>query len=187
MSEWMTLIHDNDYEIMIEEPFSIRKKSTGKIIAEHYDAEGYVCVHLNRRNFYKHRIIAEMFIPNPDGLPCVDHISRIRDDNRLQNLRWCSYSDNNRNRGSSRNVTYNYIDELPDEVIDVNHYSKWNFDNLYFNAESNTFYFFNGVRYRELIIYEDEKTGALYVRAYDTDNKRRSILYNKFKREYHLI
>ena len=33
--EWIELIHDRDYEIMTEEPFTIRKKSTKRIIKEH--------------------------------------------------------------------------------------------------------------------------------------------------------
>lgn len=48
-----------------------------------------------------HRIVAELFIPNPYNLPCVDHI----DGNRLNNmavgnktnLRWVTYTENNNN------------------------------------------------------------------------------------------
>ena len=45
-----------------------------------------------------HRIIAETFIPNPDNLPEVDHINRIRTDNRIENLRWVDRIDQNKNR-----------------------------------------------------------------------------------------
>lgn len=35
-----------------------------------------------------HRMVAECFIPNPENKYSVDHINRIRHDNRVQNLRW---------------------------------------------------------------------------------------------------
>ena len=51
-----------------------------------------------KRKYYKiHRLIMLHFVPNPDNLPCVDHINRIRHDNRIENLRWSSIRDNNIN------------------------------------------------------------------------------------------
>ena len=59
---------------------------------------GYKAVCLNKggkKYRYKlHRIIAATFIPNPDNLPCVDHINNLRYDNRPENLRWCTVRQN---------------------------------------------------------------------------------------------
>ena len=43
---------------------------------------------------YLHRLIAETFIPNPDNLPCVNHIDGNKTNNDLHNLEWCSLLDN---------------------------------------------------------------------------------------------
>jgi DNA-directed RNA polymerase specialized sigma24 family protein len=52
-------------------------------------------VSLGRNNHrYVHRLVAEAFLPNPDGLPQVDHIDGDRKNNRLENLRWVTARQN---------------------------------------------------------------------------------------------
>lgn len=62
---------------------------------------GYVRIHIsiNGKVYNKpvHRLVAEMFCPNPEHKPYVDHINAIRDDNRADNLRWVTSSENNKN------------------------------------------------------------------------------------------
>ena len=71
------------------------------------DAGGY-CVYPvvyndGRKTKRLHRIVAELFIPNPDNLPQVDHINGDRADNRVENLRWASRNQNQHNKSIQAN------------------------------------------------------------------------------------
>lgn len=41
-----------------------------------------------------HRLIAQHFVPNPNSLPCVNHKNGVKSDNRIENLEWCTKSQN---------------------------------------------------------------------------------------------
>lgn len=64
-----------------------------------YDDYEYVQVlnnsgYLSAGGEYVHRLVAMFHISNPDELPCVNHIDGDKTNNHINNLEWCSYSDN---------------------------------------------------------------------------------------------
>jgi len=52
-----------------------------------------------------HCLVAEAFIPNPNNKPEIDHINRNSLDNRVENLRWVTRSENQINKRIPKNNT----------------------------------------------------------------------------------
>ena len=59
---------------------------------------GYFQVSLCKKGFVKifsvHRLVAINFIPNPQNKKVVNHINGIKTDNRVKNLEWCTFAEN---------------------------------------------------------------------------------------------
>ena len=184
--EWQSLKNHDDYEININYPYQIRRKDDKKIIKEYSDKDGYIiCSNIDGKQMKKHRLIGFQWIENddPEHKTFIDHKNRIVSDNRIENLRWVSCSENNSNRNSNNGVKLEYVDEISNDAILVNSYAKYTFEDLYFH--NNVFYKYNGIQYRILPVKEN-KNEIKFVRAPDENGIRRTIYYTKFKREYNI-
>ena len=77
----------------------VRNDTTGKLLKAFDLDTGYTIIHLYKnkkmKNLKLHRVIAQAFIPNPKQEKCINHINGNRHDNRIENLEWCSHSENN--------------------------------------------------------------------------------------------
>lgn len=88
------LIVDSDGTVTI--PTCARhKEHKAKIL---YDRDGYEMVCFKYKQYRVHKLVAELFVPNPENKPCIDHKNRIRTDNRADNLEWVTVLENNYNK-----------------------------------------------------------------------------------------
>ena len=69
-----------------------------------------------------HRIVAEVFIPNVDGKPCINHKDGNPLNNHYSNLEWCTYSENNKHAvmNGLRKPAHNYDQKSNKAVIGKN-------------------------------------------------------------------
>jgi hypothetical protein len=70
----------------------------GKPLLKETTLDGYQRIVLMKeaikRRFMCHRLVAQEFIPNPEGKPFINHINGNKSDNRVENLEWCTQSEN---------------------------------------------------------------------------------------------
>lgn len=73
------------------------KRKNPKIIGKPKDSSyGYVALYNSEGSKTEtvHRIVANHFIPNPENKPCVNHKDGDKTNNCVDNLEWCTYSEN---------------------------------------------------------------------------------------------
>jgi hypothetical protein len=77
-----------------------KKPSRGNLVAGQHCAyfnNGYYQAILKGKRYKCHRIVLILHGMEPKPGQIADHINRDRKDNRIENLRWATYSQNNRN------------------------------------------------------------------------------------------
>lgn len=76
----------------------IWSKRKNKNIAKKLNNRGYYLVNLSIsgkvKTYQLHRLIATAFIENPESLPVVNHKDGNKLNNRVENLEWCTHSQN---------------------------------------------------------------------------------------------
>lgn len=99
------------------------KNDKGYIMKPNYNKHtGYCQIALcyaprKYKHFNLHRLVAELFVPNPHSYNEVNHKNEIRTDNRADNLEWCTHkynsnygnhkariSESQRNHGNSKSI-----------------------------------------------------------------------------------
>lgn len=80
--------------------YDLTKRIEPKELNYRYTKTGYARVYMRREStnkredIYVHRIIAELFIENPNNLSDVNHKDNNRSNNKAENLEWLSHKDN---------------------------------------------------------------------------------------------
>lgn len=78
---------------------SIGRKCGGRMLKPRYDKDGYLrvtlCKNGKQKTRFIHSLVAGAFVPNPNGLPQVNHRDEVKDNNNVENLEWCTSKYNN--------------------------------------------------------------------------------------------
>ena len=103
-----------------------------KIMKATTTRKGYLTIGLAKngkaKRYLVHRIVATHFIENPHNKPCINHKDYNRKNNRVSNLEWCTYLENNEYSSErihckrhvvKSNTGYKYISKTKDDYYYV--------------------------------------------------------------------
>ena len=91
----------------------VRNCNTGRILKPGWGTGGYLkvtlCKDSKKFTCRIHKLVANEFIDNPNNKKCIDHINNDRVDNTVTNLRFATYSENQRNKPKKQNTSSQYL------------------------------------------------------------------------------
>jgi hypothetical protein len=102
MEQWKDVIgYEGSYQVSNlgnVRSLNYRRQGFAQNLVPKLSNRGYYHVHLRKdgkvKDFTIHRLVAMMFLPNFRELPEINHINEVKTDNRVENLEWCTRSQN---------------------------------------------------------------------------------------------
>ena len=131
-----------------------------RLMGGHHKEYWVIDLHNNKkvRTHYVHKLIAEMFIPNPYNLPCVNHKDENKTNNKIENLEWCTVAYNNQYNGlrkrASRKTSKKLLAFNCESGLIIEYDSKREADRQGFSRELISKAIQNNKKYRNYIWYE---------------------------------
>jgi hypothetical protein len=102
MSETWKDIAEYNGEYQVSSLGKVKSVKNNLVLKHWLSTRGYGVVHLWTGGEVKkclvHRLVANVFIPNPESKPYIDHINTVKTDNRVENLRWVTSKENSNNK-----------------------------------------------------------------------------------------
>ncbi len=112
---------------------NVKNNTTGRILKPEITDDGYLRVYLKHeegklKHLYIHRLVAQIFLPNPDNKETVDHQDGDRQNNHVRNLRWATHLEQGRNKDCSPKEEHNRDRTVYQYDLDGNFIKEWNND-----------------------------------------------------------
>jgi hypothetical protein len=108
MEEWKTIPDYEDY-YSISSLGNVKSIYTDRMLKPSFDKFGYARFSATKNKKQKtlriHRLVALLFIPNPDNLPQVNHKDGDKSNNAKTNLEWSSDSENKKHAYANKLMT----------------------------------------------------------------------------------
>ena len=94
---WKPIIgYENHYEI--SSIGRVRNVQRNKLVKSYVSKKGYrrvqIAIDTIKKNYFVHRLVADAFIPNPEGKNVVNHKDFDRSNNSVDNLEWVTSQEN---------------------------------------------------------------------------------------------
>lgn len=113
-----SIIREHYYSKMTnrgQQVFDSDEKIEKNGLYEHYN--------INSKKYFAHQLVAKAFIPNPNNYKIVNHKNGIRNDNRAENLEWCTKKHNSRHAVETGLIKSDYHIKINDiekqEIINL--------------------------------------------------------------------
>lgn len=98
----------------------------GRFLIKNLSASWYykytLCIDWVNKQITIHRLVAEIFIPNPENKPCINHKDWNKLNNSIENLEWCTYIENSLHSIYILNNNEMLFDKKPVKQYDL----EWN-------------------------------------------------------------
>lgn len=98
-------IKDYENSYLIGDQGSVKSLLTNKILKQSKGNSGYfqVCLSKDRKikSIMVHRLVAKAFLPLKEGKRIVNHKNGVKTDNRVENLEWCTHSENSKHANTN--------------------------------------------------------------------------------------
>lgn len=82
----------NDY--IITKDGQVINAHNGHVLKPQLNNKGYGRVSIGGKLYFVHRLVAEKYVPNPDGKEQINHIDGNKENNNANNLEWVDNQEN---------------------------------------------------------------------------------------------
>ncbi|CAL6111215.1 HNH_endonuclease [Hexamita inflata] len=147
---------------------------------------GYFMVNLKNESgwstFSVHSLVANAFLGLKPTKFQVDHIDRNKQNNCIENLRYISASDNQKNRTSYKGHLAEYFQELPTSCVQLKSYGKHVFENYFIDQNTNELYCLMLNQYLKITLSTNKHNGIQYYQIKNKLGKHVNVCLSKLQR-----